>query len=179
MRQELQRLMERLEQLQPIIATARAQELGEMPEQVRNNYEFTASVFYAMESVKRDLRDPMLRRLTNNKPVLGYVSGEYGYGKTATMVWLWHELEREGFVAVPPFLFYSWDDLMLATTNWLSFRLAEKRPDLVDEAEKLYNSHRSKAVEELADEIAKRQRVSKEQARRIVEDLLLQGNWCS
>jgi len=60
MRQELQRLMERLEQLQPIIATARAQELGEMPEQVRNNYEFTASVFYAMESVKRDLRDPML-----------------------------------------------------------------------------------------------------------------------
>jgi pantothenate kinase-related protein Tda10 len=83
-----------------------------------------------MESVKRDLRDPMLRRLTNNKPVLGYVSGEYGYGKTATMVWLWHELEREGFVAVPPFLFYSWDDLMLATTNWLSFRLAEKRPDL-------------------------------------------------
>jgi hypothetical protein len=175
MRQELQRLMERLEQLQPIIATARAQELGEMPEQVRNNYEFTASVFYAMESVKRDLRDPMLRRLTNNKPVLGYVSGEYGYGKTATMVWLWHELEREGFVAVPPFLFYSWDDLMLATTNWLSFRLAEKRPDLVDEAEKLYNSHRSKAVEELADEIAKRQRVSKEQARRIVEDLLLQG----
>ena len=113
MRQELQRLMERLEQLQPIVTTARAQELGETPEQVRNNYEFIASVFYPMESVKRDLRDSMLRRLTNNKPVLGYVSGEYGYGKTATMVWLWHELEQEGFVAVPPFLFYSWDDLML------------------------------------------------------------------
>jgi len=122
--------MEKLEQLQPIITTVKAQELGEMPEQVRNTYEFIASVFYAMESVKRDLRDPMLRRLANNKPVSGYVSGEYGYGKTATMVWLWHELEREGFVAVPPFLFYSWDDLMSAAKNWLIFRLKEKRPDL-------------------------------------------------
>ena len=174
MRQELQRLMERLEKLQPIVATVRAQELGEMPEQVRNNYEFIASVFYPMESVKRDLRDPMLRRLTNNKPVLGYVSGDYGYGKTATMIWLWHELEQEGFVAVPPFLFYSWDDLMLAATNWLSFRLKEKRPDLVGEVERLYDSHRGKAAEELASEIAKRQRVPAEQARRIVEDLLSQ-----
>ena len=175
MRGEFRRLMERLEQLQPIVSTVGAQDIGEMPEQVRKNYEFVASVFYPMESVKRNLRDPMLRQLTNNKPVLGYVSGEYGYGKTATMVWLWRELERENFVAVPPFLFYSWDDLMLAATNWLIFRLKEKRPDLVDEAEKLYDSHRSKAVEELVSEIAKRQRVPAEQARRIIEDLLSQG----
>jgi hypothetical protein len=175
MRGEFRRLMERLEQLQPIVSTVRAQDIGEMPEQVRKNYEFVASVFYAMESVKRDLRGSMLRRLTNDRPVLGYVSGEYGYGKTATMVWLWHELEQEGFAAVPPFLFYSWDDLMLAVSSWLSFRLKEKRPDLMEDAKELYNRYRSRAVDELASEIAKRQRVSIDQARRIVEDLLAQG----
>ena len=174
MRGEFRRLMERLEQLQPIVSTVRAQDIGEMPEQVRKNYEFVASVFYAMESVK-DLRGSMLRRLTNDKPVLGYVSGEYGYGKTATMVWLWHELEQEGFVVVPLFLFYSWDDLMLAASSWLSFRLKEKQPDLMEDAKKLYNRYRSRAVDELASEIAKRQRVSIDQARRIVEDLLAQG----
>ena len=68
MRGEFRRLMERLEQLQPIITTVKAQELGEAPEQIRNNYEFIASVFYPMESVKRNLRDPMLRQLTNTSP---------------------------------------------------------------------------------------------------------------
>jgi len=167
--------MEKLEQLQPIVTTVKAQDIAETPELVRNNYEFVASVFYAFESVQRQLRDPILRRLSSGKPMLGYVSGEYGYGKTATMIWLWHQCEREGIIAVPPFLFYSWDDMLLATTKWLAHRLKEKRPDVARDAESLYERFRGKAVDELANDVARRQRVSREEARRIVEDLLRQG----
>ena len=77
MRGEFRRLMERLEQLLPIVSTVRAQDIGEMPEQVRKNYEFVASVFYAMESVK-DLRGAMLRRLTNDKTFETAFVGEIG-----------------------------------------------------------------------------------------------------
>ncbi len=171
----MQRLLERLEQLQPIVTTVRAQDIAEKPEIVRNTYEFVASVFYSFESVRQNLRDPLLRRLREGKPVLGYVSGEYGYGKTSTMVWLWHQCEQQDIIAVPPFVFYHWDDLLLAATRWLSFRLKEKYPDLARKAEQLCERYRSRAVEELVADVAKRQRVSREDARRIVEDLLAQG----
>ncbi len=171
----MQRLLERLEQLQPIVSTVRAQDIAENPEIVRNTYEFVASVFYSFESVRQNLRDPLLRRLREGKPVLGYVSGEYGYGKTSTMVWLWHQCEQQDFIAVPPFVFYHWDDLLLAATKWLSFRLKERYPDLARKAEQLYERYRSRAVEELVADVAKRQRVSREDARRIVEDLLARG----
>lgn len=171
----MQRLWERIESLQPIISTVRAEDIRHQPEIVRNNYEFIASVFYPLESVKRDLRDRLVQRLREGKPVVGYVSADYGYGKTATMVWLWSECERQGIVAVPPFLFYDWDELLNATANWLEFRLKERRPDVAEKVADLLDRFRSKAIDELAEEYARRERIPFERAKRIIEDLLKQG----
>lgn len=171
----MQRLWERLAHLQPIVSTVKADDLSQQPEVVRNSYEFIASLFYPFESIKRDLREPLLRRLKDSKPVIGYVSGEYGYGKTATMIWLWRECEANDIVAVPPFLFYGWDELTKATAAWLKFRLKEKRPDLADKADELLARFRSRAVDELAEDYARKERLPIERAKRIIEDLLRRG----
>ncbi|MCX7643079.1 MAG: hypothetical protein N2116_04655, partial [Armatimonadetes bacterium] len=124
---------------------------------------------------KRDLRDRLVQRLREGKPVLGYVSGEYGYGKTATMVWLWSQCEQQGIAAVPPFLFYDWDALLKATAYWLEFRLKERRPDAAEKIGKLLDHFQSKAIDELAEECARRERIPIERAKRIIEDLLKRG----
>ncbi|MCX7969537.1 MAG: hypothetical protein N3B10_13770 [Armatimonadetes bacterium] len=171
----MKRLLERLESLQPIVSTVRADDLYQQPEIVRNNYEFIASLFYPFESVKRELREPLLRRLKDSKPVVGYVSGDYGYGKTATMVWLWQQCEHEGMISVPPFLFYDWDAILKATAFWLTFRLKERRPDIAKRVTELLDRFRSKAIDELAEEYVRRERVPFERAKRIIDDLLKRG----
>lgn len=171
----MERLWERLESLQPIVSTVKADDLRQQPEIVRNNYELVASLFYPFESVKRELREPLLRRIKDSKPVIGYVSGDYGYGKTATMVWLWQQCEREGIVAVPPFLFYNWDALINAVAYWLEFRLKERRPDIAEKVSELLDRFRGRAIDELAEEYARRERVHAERAKRIIEDLLRRG----
>lgn len=168
----MQRLWERLEQLSPVIDTARAHELAASPEERRDRYALIAKTFYPLEPVKR-IRQNLLRRLESIKCTLGYVAGDYGYGKTATAVWLWHECEKDDFVAVPPFLFYDFDDLLVATTAWLKVRLRERRPDLTDQVEELADRHRQKSSDELARDIAERQRIPLEKARRIVEEEIL------
>lgn len=79
-------LLERIAHLQPIVSTVQTSDLSDRPEFVRNNYELVAALFYPFESIKQELREPLLRRLKDGKPVFGYVSGDYGYGKTVTMV---------------------------------------------------------------------------------------------
>ncbi|MFN3421651.1 MAG: hypothetical protein ACK40X_08010, partial [Armatimonadota bacterium] len=168
----MQRLLERIAHLEPIVSTVKASDLCDQPEIVRNNYEFVAALFYPFESIKRELREPLLRRLRDGKPVFGYVSGDYGYGKTATMVWLWQQCEREGIVAVPPFLFYNWDAFINATAHWLRFRLKERRPDLVEKVEQLLNRFHGEAIGALAESYVRQRRISIDSARRIIEDLL-------
>ncbi|MFN4180044.1 MAG: hypothetical protein ACK4I8_07000, partial [Armatimonadota bacterium] len=171
----MKRLLDRIAHLQPIVSTVQASDLRDRPEIVRNNYEFVAALFYPFESIKRELREPLLRRLRDGKPIFGYVSGDYGYGKTATMVWLWHQCEREEIVAVPPFLFYDWDAFINATAHWLGFRLKERRPDLVEKVEQLLNRFHSEAIDTLAESYARQERIPVDRARHIIEDLLKRG----
>ncbi len=168
-------LLERIAHLQPIVSTVQTIDLRDRPEIVGNNYELVAALFYPFESIKRELREPLLRRLKDGKPVFGYVSGDYGYGKTATMVWLWHQCEREKIVAVPPFLFYDWNAFINATAHWLGFRLKERRPDLADKVNQLLTHFHSDTIDELAESYDRQERIPFDRARRIIEDLLKRG----
>jgi hypothetical protein len=110
----MQKLWERLDALRAIVDTARAEELEQQPDAVRTRYEPYAEAYFVIEAVKR-VEQKLISELRAGKFVTGYLSADYGYGKTATAIYLWKQCLDSGIVAIPPFIFRQLKDIMQAT----------------------------------------------------------------
>lgn len=163
-------LWEGVELLKAIIDTARAEDIHNTPETVRTRYETYAGAYFALESVKR-VEQRILDELRQRRSVAGYISADFGYGKTAAAVYLWKRFMDSGVAAVPPFLFRQLKDVMMATKGWLSYEL-RAHPDLRQKLEDIYGTHASRTVEELAKEIAERKGISETKALDIVREYI-------
>jgi len=166
----MKKLWEGLELLRAIIDTARAEEIDEVPETIRTRYEPYAKTYFALESVKR-MKERVLNELRQKHSVTGYISADYGYGKTAAAVYLWKSLMDDKVVAVPPFLFRQLKDVMLATKGWLFYEL-RSHPELRQTLEDLYRKHQSRSAEDLAKEIAKQKSIPEAKALDIVQEYI-------
>jgi len=166
-------LWERLESLHAIVDTARADDLERQPEAVRILYEPYADAYFVIEAVKR-AEQRLISELRAGKPVTGYLSADYGYGKTATAIYLWKRCLDSEIVAVPPFLFRQLGDIMLATKGWLAYLLEHTKPNLTSKLEDAYRLRAGRSVEELARDIAKKQGISEAKSRAIVQDHIAQ-----
>ncbi|MCS6777702.1 MAG: hypothetical protein NZ557_14315 [Chthonomonadaceae bacterium] len=153
--------------IEPIIDTFRASALRNTPGAVRTAYEPNAERYFASEAV-RQVRDNLLKRLKQGERALGYLIGEYGYGKTAAAIYLWRECERNGIVAVPPFQFTSFDDLTEAVTGWLRQAIIDRRADLVPQVDALQERYHGRSVEQRATELARQHDLPVDKAREIV-----------
>lgn len=166
-------LWERLEVLRAVVDTARAEDLERIPETICARYELYAEAYFLMEPV-RQVEHRLLSELRSGRPVTGYISADFGYGKTATSIHIWKRLLDDGFVAVPPFLCRSLGDLLRATRGWLQHQIQQKQPSLAEQAEEIYRQHVSQAQSDLAREIAVRQAIPEPKARAIVQEYIAQ-----
>lgn len=164
-------LWERLEILRAIVDTARAEDLERIPETIRARYELYAETYFLLDPVKR-VEHRLLSELRSGHPVTGYISADFGYGKTATSIRVWKRLLDDGFLAVPPFLFRSLGDLIRATWGWLRHQIQQRRPSLLERVEEIYRLHISQAQGDLAKEIAIRQAIPEPKARAIVQEYI-------
>jgi hypothetical protein len=169
----MQNLWERLDILRAIVDTTRAEELERQPEAVRTRYEPYADAYFVIEAVKR-MEQKLLGELRAGNSVTGYLSADYGYGKTATAVYLWKRCLDSEIVAVPPFLFRQLKDIMLATKGWLAYQLRHTHPTLLSQLEAAYQQYAEQSHEELAESIAAQQGISKNKALAIVREHLAQ-----
>ena len=169
----MQNLWERLDILRAIVDTTRAEELERQPEAVRTRYEPYADAYFVIEAVKR-MEQKLLGELRAGNSVTGYLSADYGYGKTATAVYLWKRCLDSEIVAVPPFLFRQLKDIMLATKGWLAYQLRQTHPTLLPQLETAYQQYAEQSHEELAESIAAQQGISKSKALAIVREHLAQ-----
>src|SRR5260370_4393887 len=71
----------------------------------------------------------------------GYITADYGYGKTSTAIFVWQRCEQAEILAVPPFQIQQLHHLISATYGWVRFKLAGNYPQLVAEAEQIYNRY--------------------------------------
>jgi hypothetical protein len=147
-------LWERLDTLRAIVDTARADDLERQPEVIRTRYEPYAESYFVIEAVKR-LEQQLTSELKAGKSVTGYLSADFGYGKTATAVYLWKRCLDSEIVAVPPFLFRQLKDIMQATKGWLAYQLQHTKPALTTKLDAAYRARAERSVDELAKEIAK------------------------
>lgn len=166
-------LWDRLEILRAIVDTARAEDLEQIPETIRARYEPYAEAFFPTETVKQ-MEQRLLNELRAGRPVAGYISADFGYGKTATSIHIWKRLLDDGFVAVPPFLLRSLGDLARATRGWFRHQLHQRQPSLIERLEENYRACTSQSLNELAGEIAARQGIPETKARAIVQEYIAQ-----
>lgn len=82
----------------------------------------------------------------------GYITAEYGYGKTSTALYLWKCAREANILAIPPFVLTQLPDLITATYGWLRYEFQRTRPDeaLLHEAADLYTTITDRNVETLA-----------------------------
>jgi len=154
---------EELEHLQillskePIIATWTAQDLLERPETVRESYlkHVRSFVMIGRGARATDSDQPtiseyekrLIKLVKENGAAKGYITAEYGYGKTSTSAFIWNRCEQSEIVAVPPFQIQKLEHLLSATYGWVRFKLANSAPQLLKQAEQLYQDSVKRGIE--------------------------------
>jgi hypothetical protein len=142
---------------EPIIATWTAQDLLERPEIVRESYLKHVRSFVI---IGRDARSTegdqptiseyekrLIKLVKENGAAKGYITAEYGYGKTSTAAFIWHRCEQSEIVAVPPFQIQRLEHLLSATYGWVRFKLANTSPQLLARAEQIYHDSVKRGIE--------------------------------
>ena len=166
--------LEQIIQKQPVIDTPRASDLAASCGEYENRFQFHVSTHVAIADLVNKW-DAMLRNLERGKSTTGLIYADTGYGKTSTMAALWHYAERNDIVAVPPFIWDSIADMLVATHGWVCYGLKSKRPDLIPKLEDKYKFLIGSGIEEIAIRRSQDQGISLESARRFVQALKDEG----
>ncbi|MFP4120941.1 MAG: hypothetical protein ACOC07_20195 [Coleofasciculus sp.] len=163
----MKRLLEQLDAIAAIVDTVNPSQIEHDPQGVANRYRLYASSYDPLLRVKT-LLHRLMAEICQGKPVNGYLSADYGYGKTATLVYLWHQCQQHQIVAVPPFKFKELDNLMVATYGWIKTCVP---PERIPEIEALYVKYGKQSRASQAAELARKYRLSEDKALKIVQDL--------
>jgi len=163
----MKRLLEQLDSIEAIVDTVSPSQIENDPLFVASSYELYVKSYAPVERVKI-LRDSLIAEIKKGKPVNGYLSADYGYGKTATLVYLWQECRRHQIVAVPPFKFRELGNLMVATYGWIKACVPS---ELIPQVEDLYQKYGWKSLQIQAAEIARQHKVSEDKALKILQQL--------
>src|SRR5579875_3719387 len=136
---------------EPIIATWTAQDLLEHPETVRESYlkHVRSFVIIGRGATLTDNDQPtiteyekrLIKLVKEKGAAKGYITAEYGYGKTSTAAFIWHRCEQSEIVAVPPFQIQKLEHLLSATYGWVQFKLTSSAPQLLPRAEQIYQTY--------------------------------------
>lgn len=115
-----------------------------------------------------DFEKEVIRKVKAKGAVRGYITAEYGHGKTSTALYLWQQARDANLLAVPPFQLNKLTDLIQATYGWARYEIGRTRPGspALDEAETLYRG----LIERNAAAYARRYGISEETARQMVRD---------
>ena len=157
-----------------VIATVSADDLARDPGKVEADYQYHVATFIPMGEIQ-NFADRIVKKVLNNQTPKGLVIAPYGYGKTSTMIFLWHYAEQQGLLTVPPFYCTSFLDILKATYAWARYKIDKREPTKVPELNELYRRYTTATIETMAKRYAQEQGLASVQARGILSDLLAQG----
>jgi hypothetical protein len=157
--------LRKIEEKDPIIATYGANDLVERPDIVENTYSMHAETHISIGDTSRYL-DNLINWIVKNKGcVTGAIIGEYGYGKTSTAIYLWKKCQESEIIAIPPFEWYSLEDLIKGIYGWVRYKL-RNAPTLLSELEVLHRECEKSTIEKIATEM----KIGIEQLKKLRDD---------
>jgi hypothetical protein len=113
-----------------------------------------------------------IKQVKDVKAPRGYITADFGYGKTSAGLFVWQKAQDARLVAVPPFKLNRLEDFLDATAGWVAYILSKTVPNLAERAVELYQLFHNREL----DSIAKRYGVTLDQAERMYSDRALQLN---
>lgn len=139
-----------------VLATASVDELLEAPQVVEERYKNHVRAYLPLGRVAGSREDQLsvqeyekrlIMKAKEGSAPTGYITAEYGYGKTSTAAFLWQRCREANLLAVPPFNIRKLLDLLTAAYAWGRHELRRTRPKAGDELERLYRSYVERGIE--------------------------------
>ncbi len=154
-------------QKKPIVGTQTPDDLLNDPERVYHGYMEHARSFVILgrlstssdedQPTVADYEKRLIKLVKEQGAAKGYITAEYGYGKTSTAIFMWQRCEQANILCVPPFQIQHLDHLISATYGWVRFKLAGSYPQLVSEADAIYQRNVKRSIDaEASDESTRR-----------------------
>jgi hypothetical protein len=144
-----------------VVPTVSARDLVERAEQVDADYKRHVRTYVPIsrsaegdnESLNvEQFERKLIKSVKEARAPRGYLTAEYGYGKTSTALYLWNRAEEANLVVVPPFQMLHLPDLITAIHGWVRYRLSSKRPEFVKHADELYEATTNISIQKAAQE---------------------------
>lgn len=98
-----------------------------------------------------DFERKLIKAVKDARAPGGYITAEYGYGKTSTALYLWQRAEQANLLVVPPFKLIQLMDLLTAIYGWVRYRVSVRAPQLVDELDALHEQVSGRSIEREAE----------------------------
>jgi len=145
---------------QEIVPTVSARDLLERSERVEDDYRRHVRTYVPINRAAEgqegtlsveDFERRVISEVKNAKAPRGYLTAEYGYGKTSTALYLWQRAEESNLLTVPPFQLLYLPDLVTAIYGWVRYRLSIHSPLLISELDKLYEETSNRSLEKEAE----------------------------
>jgi hypothetical protein len=156
-----------------VILTRHAHDFIERPKAVDDIYRAHLRTYVPMHSgANRDQQTVesftkrFIQHVAERRAPRGYITADFGYGKTSTGLYVWSQAIDAGQLAVPPFHLSSMVDFFTATAGWVHYRLGQTKPSLQRRAEEIYQQAAAQSVED----VAAKYDMTVEAARRLIED---------
>jgi hypothetical protein len=139
-----------------VVPTVSSLALLERPEQVENDYRRHVRTYVPISRAAAGDGDQMsvekfeqraIQQVTNARAPRGYITADYGYGKTSTALYLWQRAEEASLLVVPPFQLLELSNLIDAAHGWARHRFLTVRRDLVPRLDALYDRTTAASIE--------------------------------
>lgn len=164
------KLLEQLDATNPIVDTVTPDQIVNDPEKVEKRYEIYACTYNPRDQVVT-IKKRLIDLMKAGKVVNGYLSANYGYGKTATLVYLWHQCyQTHKIIAVPPFKFKDLNGLIQSTYGWVRYIIGRLNPERLVDIEEIYNRYSTKSKVAKAKEISDQYGISESKSIQLVEN---------
>jgi hypothetical protein len=140
----------------PIIATWPARDLADNPQRVEKDYLVHARTHLPLGDTAKYV-DLIFKWVSgeNKGTFIGAVLGDYGEGKTSFLVHTWAESRKRKVVAVPPFQWKAFEEIVDGLAGWVGYVLEGNHPDLARRLERIHEGFRQETIEDLARDAAR------------------------
>ena len=102
----------------PIINTYNSKDICSNPADVESYYSEIASTHMSLGDTK-DIQDKIITCLLSNKTAFnGAIVGEFGFGKTSMLIYLWSHCLNNRVLAVPPYQWDQFQEHFLVLGSW-------------------------------------------------------------
>ncbi|MBV6438328.1 MAG: hypothetical protein AELANPGJ_03630 [Anaerolineae bacterium] len=139
-----------------VVPTFTASDLLRDPEKVEESYKRHVNTYVPINRAADggegslsvdEFERKLIKAVKDARAPGGYITAEYGYGKTSTALYLWERAEESGVVVVPPFKLIHLPDLLTGIYAWVRYKLMSRAPHLVEKLEALYGAATGRSIE--------------------------------